>query len=351
MGNLVTDRALNYSVFSLLNAWRGKPCYDFTVEPLFGDASGRIYHRIRFGRNSVILMTVAHTKPGEFGRGDSWNDFIAMRQALSDMGLPVPALFHADHEERRALLEDLGDDTLFRRIETSPKKKMPMLRAALDLLITWQRAMWKRKRFDTPADSRSFTQSLFMEEFYHFYEYLIEKRIYHPSWRNLWPKLERRVTRIARELAHAPYLVAHRDFQSKNLMFTSRGLFLIDFQDALQAPLVYDLVALLRDSYVTLSEEELLHLLDHYWKYNEIAREVFGNKEVFYRLFFIQTVQRKMKDAGRFIYLHQVKGKQWFLPFVRPTLFMVRDALCRLEMLDIIEILAPFVPEFDEVSS
>ncbi len=350
MGGRVNDRSTLYAAFSLLTAWQGKPTYDFTVEPLFGDASGRLYHRLRFAKGSCILMTVAYTKPGEFGRGDSWTDFLAMQKALNDLGIRVPAVFHVDQEERRALLEDLGNETLFARIEADPAKKMPMLRAALDLLITWQRTMWRRKNFDTPADARSFTKALFMEEFKHFYEYMIEKRVYHPSWRNLWPKLEKRFTRISRELSVAPYLVSHRDFQSKNLMQTRRGIFIIDFQDALQAPLVYDLVALLRDSYVSITEEELFHLLDHYWKYNEVAREVLGDKEKFYRLFFLQTVQRKMKDAGRFVYLHQVKGKQWFLPFVRPTLFMVRDALCRLDMQEMLDLLSPFIPEFGEVS-
>ncbi len=351
MGDRVNDRTIAFAAFSLLSGWQGKPLYDFTIEPLFGDASGRLYHRIRFGKGSCILMTVAYTKPGEFGRGDSWSDFLAMQKALTALKLRVPAVLHVDHDERRALLEDLGDETLFARIEADPARKMPMLRAALDLLITWQRTMWQRKRFDTPADGRSFTKSLFMEEFRHFYEYMIEKRVYHPSWRNLWPKLERRFMRISQELSRAPYLVAHRDFQSKNLMPTKKGLFIIDFQDALQAPIVYDLVALLRDSYVSITEDELIHLLDHYWKYNEVAREVLVDKEKFYHLFFLQTVQRKMKDAGRFIYLHQVKGKQWFLPFVRPTLFMVRDALCRLEMEEMLDLIAPFIPEFGEVSS
>ena len=346
----MTDRTLSYAVFSLLREWKKTPYYDFTIEPLFGDASGRLYHRVHFGEGSCILMTVAHTTPGEFGRGDTWVDFLAMQKALSAMGLPVPRLFCADHVERRALLEDLGDETLFSCIEAAPAKKMPSIRAALDLLITWQRTMWKRKQFDTPADHRSFTHALFMEEFRHFYEYLIEKRVYHPSWRNLWPKIEKRFSRIARELAQSPYLVSHRDFQSKNLVRVKKKIVIIDFQDALQAPIVYDLVALLRDSYVSFTEEELAYLLDYYWKCSEVAREMLGDKDTLYRLFFLQTVQRKMKDAGRFLYLHQVKGKSWFLPFVRPTLFMVRDALCRLEMGEMLNILAPFIPEFGEVS-
>ena len=44
----------------------------------------------------------------------------------------------------------------------------------------------------------------------------------------------------------------HRDYQSRNLMVVDDGtlrLVWIDFQDALLGPRVYDLVALLNDSY------------------------------------------------------------------------------------------------------
>ncbi|HNT26806.1 MAG TPA: phosphotransferase [bacterium] len=344
----MSDRALEYAVFSLLKDWKGVPMYDLSIEPLFGDASGRLYHRVRFGKVSVILMTVAHTKPGEFGRGDAWADFLGMQKFLAAAGLPVPAVLHTDPEERRALLEDLGDLTLFAHISADPSRKMKDLRMALDLLISWQRAMWKRRSFNSPADGRSFTTTLFMEEFYHFYEYMIERRVYHPSYKGLWRKLEKRFRRIAQELGNAPALVSHRDFQSKNIMIVKGRPRLIDFQDALLAPIVYDPVALLRDSYVELSADELDHLLDHYWRYNEVARESLPDAAAFRRLFFLQTLQRKMKDAGRFIYLHQVKGKEWFVPFVRPSLFYVRDALVRLGLDDLRELLAPYIPELGD---
>ena len=37
-----------------------------------------------------------------------------------------------------------------------------------------------------------------------------------------------------------------------------------------------------------------------------------------------------------------------FLPFVRPTLGYVRDALCRLEMEDMLTLLSPYLPEFGD---
>ena len=45
-------------------------------------------------------------------------------------------------------------------------------------------------------------------------------------------------------------MLCHRDYHSRNLMLHERQLYIIDFQDARMGPDTYDLVSLLRDSYV-----------------------------------------------------------------------------------------------------
>jgi hypothetical protein len=42
------------------------------------------------------------------------------------------------------------------------------------------------------------------------------------------------------------------------------------------------------------------------------------------------TVQRKLKDAGRFVFIDRVKGNPSFLEFVEPTIAKVRASLTRL---------------------
>ena len=57
---------------------------------------------------------------------------------------------------------------------------------------------------------------------------------------------------IAEELAGEPRVLCHRDYHSRNLMLHDGSLHIIDFQDARMGPDTYDLVSLLRDSYVDL---------------------------------------------------------------------------------------------------
>jgi hypothetical protein len=46
--------------------------------------------------------------------------------------------------------------------------------------------------------------------------------------------------------------------------------------------------------------------------------------------FDIVTVQRKLKDAGRFVYIERVNNNSGFLEFVEPTIDKARAALRRL---------------------
>src|SRR6267143_1401913 len=55
---------------------------------------------------------------------------------------------------------------------------------------------------------------------------------------------------IAGELASEPRVLCHRDYHSRNLMLHDGSLYIIDFQDARMGPDTYDLVSLLRDSYI-----------------------------------------------------------------------------------------------------
>jgi aminoglycoside/choline kinase family phosphotransferase len=48
------------------------------------------------------------------------------------------------------------------------------------------------------------------------------------------------------------------------------------------------------------------------------------------REFDLITVQRKLKDAGRFVFIEKNRADPSFLPFVDPTLAIVRQALARL---------------------
>ena len=341
-----TNKMHECLAFTLGREWLKVMPRHIKTTPLFGDASGRAYSSVDFDNATAVLMQIAAVDSPEFGRGDAYFDFADMRDFLEKNGIAVPKVYARDDEQRAMLLENLGETTLYDAITKSPTKKMALLKEALDTLMLWQKSMYVRKDFSSPADKKIFRKSLMMTEFYHFYEYMIQKRIYHLPTADLWKKLEKHFKKISATLSKMPYTLSHRDFQSRNLMFHENRWVVIDFQDALLAPALYDLVALLRDSYISIDKKELVVLLDYFWKNNSVIRELIVDKDEYLTLFHLMTVQRKLKDAGRFIYLHQVKNKEWFIQFVVPTLFSVSESLDYLGLSGLKKLLMPYIPEF-----
>src|ERR1700687_1905329 len=118
------------------------------------------------------------------------------------------------------------------------------------------------------------------------------------AWSGRKPSAPERVVldaifrRLSAQLAAEPRGFTHRDYQSRNIMVKDGELVLIDFQDALQGPRQYDLVSLLRDSYVELPWRLVDEMLQRYCSAMGIS-----DAAAFIAFFDLLTVQRKLKDA------------------------------------------------------
>ena len=88
------------------------------------------------------------------------------------------------------------------------------------------------------------------------------------------------------------------------------------------APPEYDLVCLLRDSYVDLDDGEV----DAQAERVRAALPDAPNRDDFARRFDLLTISRKGKDLARFIQAASERGDDRFLTYVSRTLRMVRDA-------------------------
>src|SRR6185295_6505679 len=98
-------------------------------------------------------------------------------------------------------------------------------------------------------------------------------------------------------LAAEPRVLCHRDYHSRNLMVRGRELYIIDFQDARQGPDTYDLVSLLRDSYVDLADGVVNDLIAYFLA---ITQRPPGPAGEFRRRFDLMALQRNLKALGTF---------------------------------------------------
>lgn len=308
------------------------PARNITAMP--GGASTRRYFRVDLADGaSAVAMFVPDARPEEVTTAGTeaarW-PFLEVAALLAARGVRVPVLHGESCDEGLLLIEDLGDETLAAFLENSPERKAEIYTTAVTDLARAQRAL-----ADLPEGSvvrtRAFDEALLRWELDHFREWGLDALGKALGAEDLaaWNAI---ADRLARRIAGWPRGFVHRDYQSRNLM-VKRGpagaaeLVWIDFQDALLGPAVYDLVALLNDSYQSFDRPFQEARLDEYAAERGTGR---AGRERLGREFDVLTVQRKLKDAGRFVFIDRVKKNPSFLPYVGPSIAKVRGALARL---------------------
>src|SRR5438105_11801427 len=320
------------------------------VERLPGGAGNRTYWRVcgLTGPGAVVMELPADPVKSEEASKDHAPPelpFVNVHRYLERIGVRVPHLLLDASRDGFLVIEDLTDRTLEQALKEGADRRA-LYSEAIDKLARLRAHAEANPDPSCFAWTRAFDYDLYHWEFEHFIEYGLLGRGAKPTDAEL-QVLRREFARISLELAAAPRSFTHRDYQSRNIMVTDTGeQVVIDFQDALQGPRQYDLVALLRDSYVELDRPLIDRMLR---RYLEILPQEGGPSlppEEFIGFFDLLTVQRKLKDAGRFVFIDQVKKNPSFLAHIPSSLRYVRDALQRRpELREVQEILQRHVPE------
>lgn len=309
-----------------------------TFRRLAGHASARTYWRGTWdaGRSVVVMVLPPDAPPDEIGRAGQPlgpAPFVDVQSYLQRIGVRVPAILGWNQAEGWVVLEDLGDDMMVSRLAAGASPG-PLYRAAIDQLAAMRVAAEAHPDPDCVAFRRCYDRDLYAWELEHFLEWVLtaDRRATLSSAEDA--VVARHFDAIADRLAGEPLGFTHRDYQSRNLMLLPGDRqVVIDFQDALLGPRHYDLVALLRDSYVRLDQRFITEMVRHYLQACQAAGGAAPPEGPFRELFDLLTVQRKLKDAGRFVYLDRVKGNPDFLKFVPVALDYVRQAFSRLPAL------------------
>ena len=286
--------------------------------PLSGDASTRRYYRLSGPQGTSILSL--HVEPF-----DEDLPFIVMRRLIASWGLPVPAIVEQDGPRGILLLEDLGDVTLQEALrETSAPQREEFYRTAVEQVVTLQREAARG-----PQRSACFQVGFDIEKLAWELHYFLKHFLEGHRGANLSVEdrsvLSESFHRLSEEIASWPRVLCHRDYHSRNLMVQGERLVWIDFQDARMGPATYDLVSVLRDSYVDV-EEEFLEERAEEFRQKALPGE---HREVFRRRFDLMSVQRNLKALGTFGYQASVKGNRVYLPYIPRTLVSARRNLSR----------------------
>lgn len=276
--------------------------------PLSGDAGARQYFRVvhpHLGTALVVLFPPA--EPGK--PDDAYFDYRAL-QAYLDPVVAVPTTIHHEDEDRVLLIEDLGDQTLEKRLSQRPDEELKWANAVADQLETWSGLLTEGAPPRAFFMLRAFDPEKFAFEWdfcrRHFFADFLRKDP--PRW------LDRMMDDVHGFLSLRAHTLAHRDFHVRNLMVRGDRLITIDFQDARRGAATYDLASILFDGYWDWSPEAGRRLQErmqaaHGWSEGRLWEELTPS-----------ALQRNLKALGTFGFQLVHRKKAHFASAVPRTL-------------------------------
>ena len=111
-------------------------------------------------------------------------------------------------------------------------------------------------------------------------------------------------------------------------MLHDGSLYIIDFQDARMGPDTYDLVSLLRDSYVDLPASQVDELIAYFLALTRGTQAAATDDDAeFRRRFDLMALQRNLKALGTFGYQTTARGNTVYIQYIPRTLSYVKANL------------------------
>lgn len=296
---------------------------------MLGDASTRAYERLvkPDGQQAILMISPKRPDGPPLRQGKSYSvlahlaedisAFIAIDKGLNAVGVNVPHLYYYDIEKGLALIEDLGaglcvDDhgPIAERYQEAVELLAYLHRQDMPAQIDVDGTSYHLPAYD--MDALLIEVELFLEWYVPHIAQIELSSAAQATFINIWRQL---LTPFAN--AHQNWVL--RDYHSPNLIWcpTREGrdrIGVIDFQDCVRGHGAYDVVSLLQDARVTVSDEMELNMLAHYVRqYRGIADFKLAYFMCAYAVF---GAQRATKILGIFARLDRRDHKPHYLKHI-----------------------------------
>ena len=299
-----------------LKAWVGEELKldNSRIEPASADASFRRYFRVRRSPDDLIVMDAPPDK-------EDLTPFLQVAGMLLEVGVNVPRILARDIGRGFLLLSDLGSQQYLDALQAGARVDA-LYDDALDSLLRMQ-LHGREPAQRLPRYDRAL---------------LLREMALMPEWffaRHLGLKMSDRersmidavYETLVDNAGAQPETFVHRDYHSRNLMVCgTANPGILDFQDAVQGPITYDLVSLLKDCYIAWPAAQV-----RAWALSFRARLLGAglgagaDETEFLRWFDLMGLQRHLKVLGIFARLWYRDGKRGYLADLPLVLRYVRD--------------------------
>jgi N-acetylmuramate 1-kinase len=272
-----------------------------TLAPASADASFRRYFRVQAAAGPLIVMDAP--PPLEDVR-----PFVRIAGLIEHAGLHGPRVLEADAALGFLLLTDLGRRLYIDALQDDGGARAGLLmHDATQALVAWQQRV-------PSTELPPYDEALLARELALFPEWCV-RREFGISWSDSEQAAWQQTCRLLIDSALAqPTVAVHRDWMPRNLMVADPNPGILDFQDAVRGPITYDVASMLRDAFISWSEEQELDWAVRYWEHarraglplGAVFEQDFGE---FWRALEWMGLQRHLKVLGIFCRLKHRDGK------------------------------------------
>ncbi|MGE4419097.1 MAG: aminoglycoside phosphotransferase family protein [Sulfurimonas sp.] len=283
---------------------------NYIIESAIADASFRKYYRLRDGSKTALLMDSSLEK-------ESLKSFLDVTLRLKSADVGVPKIFEQNKEEGFLILEDFGTKHYLDILNQNNFKAY--YTKAMNTILKMQKAdatglrLYDKEFLHAEMD---LMQEWYIQQYLHVKPTELQKEL-----------IANTLDTISNIVLEQPQdTFVHRDFHSRNIMLKENNkLGIIDYQDAMNGAITYDLVSLLKDCYVAYDRRSIKELALEF-------RDKKGLKvdnETFIKWFDFMGLQRHIKVLGIFSRLHIRDKKEGYLKDIPLTLKYVIDTANR----------------------
>tara|TARA_B100001093_G_scaffold497850_1_gene545263 strand:- start:641 stop:1585 length:945 start_codon:yes stop_codon:yes gene_type:complete len=270
-----------------------------------GDASFRKFYRNK-KRNSIII----------FSKKEKQKNLLvydAINKILNKNKILAPKLLSQRYQKNYIEIQDLGDETIFQKINKKKINKYLIMKRVIRILNKIQLIKDKKiKNFLNQLYTiKYYDESKLFNETKIFIDWYVPTKLSKNKLKDFNSKFKKEIKFLLSKLKHKNKTFVHRDFHVSNLIYKKNNIGLIDNQDALIGNKAYDLASLVDDVRFKTSYQFKKKIYDYYLSINKnIKGDNFKND------FEILSVLRNLKIIGIFTRLAKRDNKKRYLKLI-----------------------------------
>ena len=191
------------------------------------------------------------------------NVFLYFSNLFSEQNAKTPKIFAVSDDELVYIQEFLGKNTLSEVIanESLTPRVVTLVQKALDQLYSLQTKTQGKIDYKRTFEYESYDQLPVLNDLFYFKNFMVDilELQYHKA-----SLLKEFIEILSIVEALQPRGLMIRDFQARNIMVNNDDVFFIDYQGAMEGPLMYDVISFLFQAKANFPQEFKKEMIDYY---------------------------------------------------------------------------------------